>query len=485
MSPVRRRSPRKGKKWLLPLLLALALAALGAALLLLKKKEPVLPPVVTAQSVTLSNREAADIARIDIENRYDAPYALLNGPAGWQMADDADFRLRDSALDAIVNNAALIVAEDTVGDLSEHPEWALMNFGLEQAAARVTVTFSEGDSLAFRIGDSVPQETPAYYFLLEGDSHIYTISSDVFEAYTYTRLGLHDVTDPALKGELIDRIEFSGSDAFTAEKRDDGWYLTAPFVYPLSDTAMDALLKKLEGLRFAQYVGRAEECDLASLGLEPPLRTLTLDIPETVVTGYDQNDEAMAETRLPAYQLTFDLGDSENEVVFYCRYRGEVVKATVFSAGFLRTQGTDSLLLTAPFNAPTNDLSGLILRRDGEELAYEISLVERVLPNNDFELDESGRILYDVAVRRDGQAVDSDAFLAAYRGLLSLRTEDRLPAGWQIPDAAPALTVEVVRSGSRRQVALYPLDALHDAVAVDGVALYRVEKGWAEGISWP
>ena len=485
MSPVRRRAPRKIKRWLIPALLLALAAALGAAWFVLRKAPVKLPDPVTTRPVTLSSRDPGEISRVEIENRYDAPYALVQTADGWEMEGQDGFIFRESTLDAIVNNAALIVTEDTVGDLSEHPEWQLLHFGLEEPAARVTVFFIDGGSLCFRIGDSVPQETPAYYFLLEGDGRVFTISADVFEAYTYTQIGLHDVTDPALKGELIDRIAFTGSNPFTAEKRADGWYLTAPFSYPLSDSAMESLLNKLSGLRFAQYVGKAEQADLGALGLAPPKRTLTLDIAESLVTGYDENGEAMAQTRLPAYQLQFDLGDYESEIVFYCLYRGDAVKATVFSAGFLLTQDYAPLLLTAPFKAPTNDLESLTVIRDGLETCYTVSLQERVLPNNRFETDENGSILYDVAVRKDGQSVDSEAFLNAYRQLVELRAADRLPAGWTPPYEAPFFAISFKRSSAVRRVELYPLDALHCAVAVDGVALFQAERGWAENIAWP
>ena len=485
MSPVRRRTPRKIKRWLVPALLGALALALGILWLALRKTPVSLPDPVTASPVTLSSRDAALISRIEIENTEGAPYALIQTDDGWRMEGREDFAFRASTLDAIVDNAALIVADDTVGRLGEHPEWQLQHFGLETPSARVTVRFSDGGSLAFRIGDSVPQETPAYYFLLEGDDRIFTISADVYEAYTYTQAGLHDVTDPALNGALIDRIAFTGDNPFTAERREDGWYLTAPLAYPLSDAAMDSLLNKLSGLRFAQYVGREADTDLGSLGLAPPVRTVTLDIAESLVTGYDENGQAMAETRLPAYQLRFDLGDYESGIVFYCLYRGDVVKATVFSAGFLLTQDYEPLLLSAPFNAPTNDLAGLTILQDGTETDYTLFLRERVLPNNRFETDESGNILYDVVVEKDGEPIDSDAFLTAYRQLVALRTADRLPAGWTVPGEDPYFAIQFRRSTASRLVALYPLDALHWAVAVDGVALYQVERGWAEDIRWP
>ncbi|MCP6082858.1 hypothetical protein NL341_28055, partial [Klebsiella pneumoniae] len=81
--------------------------------------------------------------------------------------------------------------------------------------------------------------------------------------------------------------------------------------------------------------------------------------------------------------------------------------------------------LSAPFNAPTNDLQRLTVQRAGEaEIVYDLSLQERVLPNNDFETDENGNVLHDLLVARNGEAADSDAFLAAYNSLVQLRTED-------------------------------------------------------------
>jgi len=487
VSPVRRRALSAGrrKKWLIPLLLLALLAALAGGWLLLRRETPELPLPQTAQSTVLCDRAAQELRRVAIENPYDAPYALIQTENGWQMEGDAGFVFRETMLEDMVNNACQIITEDTVADLNGPAGWTAADFGLAEGCVRVTAEFTDGAGLAFRIGVPVAGEIPGYYFQLEGDSRVFIISQDVYEAYSNTRMALHEVSDPALNGSLIDRIAFTGSQPLTLEKQADGWYMTAPFRYPLSDAAMDALLKKLEGLRFAQYVGRADALDLAALGLQPPLRTLTLDIAPSIVTGYDDAGQVIGERALDGYQLIFALGDYANEVSFYCLYRGEVVKATVFSAGFLLTQGYDGLLLAAPFNAPTNDLQRLVWRQEGAETAYDISLRERVLPNNDLETDENGSVVYDVIVSRGSEAVDSDAFFNAYRSLVSLRTEDRLPADYTLPDAAPVLEVTLERSASARTVALYPYDALHRAVAVDGVARFLVEKGWAENIVWP
>ena len=68
MSPVRRRSPRPKKRWLVPALLIAALAALTVLWLALRKPAPVLPDPVVAQPAVLSNREAGEISSITIAN---------------------------------------------------------------------------------------------------------------------------------------------------------------------------------------------------------------------------------------------------------------------------------------------------------------------------------------------------------------------------------------------------------------------------------
>lgn len=486
MSPVRRRAVRAlRRKWLIPAALAAALALLAGLWFLLRKAPAELPPQPTAVSSTLWDRPVGTLLRLEIDNPFDAPYALVREDGEWQMEGQPGFVFRSSLLEDMVNNACLIITEDTVGSRTEHPEWQLENFGLGNGCVRVTAAFADGSAIAFRIGDPVPQEIPAYYFLLEGNDAVYIISADVYDAYTYTRMALHDVRNPALNGEVIDRIAFTGSDPFTAERRADGWYLAAPVCYPLSDTAMETLLDKLENLRFAQFAATEEEADLAACGLQPPARTLTLDIAETVVTGYDENGGITGETAVPAYQLRLDLGSLDGDTAFYCLYRGEVLKATVFTAGFLRTQSWETLLSTAPFNAPTNDLQRLTVEQDGQKTVYALSLVERVLPNNAFETDEDGNVIYDVTVTRNGERADSDRFLSAYRELLSLRAAARLPADYALPDTAPLLRITAERSQSTREVALYPLDALHYAIAVNGTALFQAERGWAESIVWP
>lgn len=490
MSGVRRGAVRAGgrhkKLWIaLALLLVLILIVLFPRLM--REKPAEIPEIKREEPVVLIDCDETALASITIDNPYDAPYTLLNTADGWRMADDADFVFREGMLNEIVANACLLQTSETVLDLAGETALTAADFGLSEGGTRVTVAMTDGSRRVFIIGSPVYSGSDAasfYYIMLEGDSRVFTVEMDVWDAYTNTRMALHEVGDPALNAALIDRIAFTGEQAFTAEKRADGWYMTAPFVYPLSDSAMEALLEKLEGVRFAQYVCKAEDCDPAAYGLDAPRRIMTLDIAESIVTGYDDNGQVMGETRLPAYRLTFEMGSDDSEVAFFCRYRGDVVKITRFSANFMLEQSYEALLLTAPVNAPTNDLLAFSWRTAEEEKRYTLALTERLLENNAFETDENGNVLHDLLVFRDGAPCDVSAFLYAYRSLVELRTVRRLPQGYA-PQGEPRLTVTFTRSAGTRTLAFYPYDALHEAVAVDGVALYYVESGWDKGMEWP
>ena len=66
--------------------------------------------------------------------------------------------------------------------------------------------------------------------------------------------------------------------------------------------------------------------------------------------------------------------------------------------------------------------------------------------------------------------------------LASLTPSGELPAGYAV-SGEPRATILLENDHLTREIALYPYDALHDAVAVDGVALDYVEKTWLDRVT--
>jgi len=475
--PVRKRKIRAEKKArrLLWLALACACVTVVGALVLLNRREMQISDLPRNEdtAVVYQHRTVEEIAAITVENA-EGSYTITQNEGVCALEGRPDFVFSEAMLADILRNAALIMTEQTFLTVEES---AWKDYGLATGSIRVSVRYTDGDSVAFRIGQPTPLETPLYYFRMEGDNRLGAISQDVQETYALSVNALHRVTNPALNGELIDRIVFDGENAFAIERRAEGWYMTQPFGYPLSHSAVNTLLKNLEGLRFSQYVCPEEEADLCAYGLSPARRTMTLSIAESILTGYDENGQALASQRLDAYELTFACGDDIGDILFYCLYRGDVVKATRFSSGILLTQGYEKLLLTQPFNIPTNLLTRLTWQQDGQTRVYDLTLTERIAPNGEIEKDASDRILYDVLVQRDGEAADAEAFLLSYARLTDVKTNDALPAGYTLnEDAQPEVVIRLYFNGDEREVAFYPYDALHWAVAVDGTARFYVSR---------
>ena len=71
--------------------------------------------------------------------------------------------------------------------------------------------------------------------------------------------------------------------------------------------------------------------------------------------------------------------------------------------------------------------------------------------------------------------MDAEAFLSWYQRLCALTPAGRVPAGYA---AAGEKTAEILAESNAitREIAFYPYDALHSAMAVDGVCLFYVEN---------
>ena len=484
--PVRRRAVRRYKpKYLFFALLAACLAAAGLCAYLFWPRTYEDLPRAEDTTVLFSNRESADVASVTVRNGQGETYVITQDGDTTAMDGDESFDFSDSMLSDALTDAAYVYTEREIIDLNDSDTLTAKDFGFDDDCIRVTAVYTDGEQLTFSIGDLLPEETPAYYLMVEGDTHIYTVDQDTRDTFSRARLALHSVPDPALNADLIDKITFTGDNAFAIERRaGDDWYLTAPFEYPLSGTAVDTLLEKLENLRFSQFAADADKVDLSAYGLDAPRRTMTIDIAASVLTGYDENDAEIGSVNLDAYQLDFVFGNDANDVVFYCLYRGQILKASYFTAGFTLSQGYDGLLLGNLINIPTNRLTEMKITENGETHVYTLSLVERVLENNELEKDEDGNVLYDVLVYKDGVSCDSDAFLTAYGQMTEMSAVTALSADWQA-EGAPELTVTLQWDGGTREMNFYPCDALHWGVEVNGIMKYEVENTWMDNVSLP
>ncbi|MBQ1946918.1 MAG: DUF4340 domain-containing protein [Clostridia bacterium] len=483
---VRKRAVRAEKKkrrlFLSALFVLLLIAAL--AVVFYVNREPEIPVLdrPTDPSVTFVQRATEEIASVTVEND-EGTYTLKQENGVVSMLGREDFVFSENMLTPLLDSAAYVYAVEKIMDIPDSG-YQFRDFGLEDDCIRVSVSYTDGASVTFRIGDLIPQETPQYYLRVEGDNGLYAASMDVQEIFMLSADALHAVTDPALKGDLIDRIAFTGENAFTMALEGAQWYLTAPFRYPLSAAKVNQMLSKIENIRFAQYVSRADTADLTAYDLSPARRTVTLTIAESILTGYDESDQPIASQTLPGYDLAFHCGKDQSDVLFYCLYRDDVVLATRFSANVLLSQTYDTLLTDTPFAVSLSELTRLEWETAGQTRAWDISLVERLLPNNEFERDESGNILHDVVVSVSGAAFDSDSFILFYSRLVDVKTTHPLPADYELP-ADCAVTIRLFTANDVREIKLHPYGDLHYALSINGRAVHYLSRDTIDSLQLP
>jgi len=477
------RGERKKRRLFLWALFVLLIFSAAAVILYANRGEE-LPPIEyrDVHGFTFENREAEEVLSVTVKNP-EGEYTLTKVGDSWQMQGREDFLFSQNMLDTLLSKAALVHADEKLMDM-DGSGYTFTDFGLGENGIRVEVCYTDGANRIFYIGSLLPQETPMYYFRTEGDNSLYAVASDVQETFALAGDALHRVTEPAIKGDLIDKIAFTGENPFTIVRKGSEWYLTEPFSYPLNGTKINQLLTKLEGLRFAQFVTTEEKADLSALGLSPARRQVTLSIAPSILTGYDENDQPIADKYLEGYELSFLCGEDIGDILFYCLYRGEVVKATRFSSGVLLTQDYLSLLQTAPFAVAVSELTRLEWEEKGQTRSWEITLSERLMENNEFEKDASGNILYDFMVQQEGNAVSSDEFLLAFSRLIDVKCEESLPADYLLPEEYD-IAVTLIRGEDERVVKLHPYGELHYAVSVNGKAVFYMSRDAVAQVKFP
>ena len=81
------------------------------------------------------------------------------------------------------------------------------------------------------------------------------------------------------------------------------------------------------------------------------------------------------------------------------------------------------------------------------------------------------------------EGAEKRTLTAAYNQLMMVTMSGRLPDGWTAADAPHTVWTFTDVDGTVHTVALTRYDAMHDAVAIDGVALfYLIQGGFSLGI---
>ena len=472
----------KGKTALLLLLCACVAAGAAAWALRPRAIVPALPE--TPETHLLLSRPVEEIASLLISPLDALPYTLERYDGAFALKGQENVRLRQEALEELELSVGVLPAERLVLD-AMNPEQGLVPaaFGLDPAQTKVKITYQDGEDRELLIGGETPnQDTPTRYCMVAGDERLYTILTSDSDSFFHEMDYLRDFAQPTLDGSLLGRVDVTGKVTLSARYTPTGWQMEAPFSYPMSPSRMNYLLSQISGMAFEALLGEAGEMDLSLYGLEEPEVTVRLTQAATVLRS--QTNDGL-EVAFPIPEKTYELllgRDTEKSGV-YVLWNGQVFKASNFLLGFWKTLDPRDFALTTPVNFPVNQLDTVEFSCGKVKRQYEVRMGESITQNNQIAVDEYGRILYDMAVRKAGHTQDMDAqrFASWYTLLSTLSGDGELPESYAL-SGEPEAVIVLKNSALTRTIQFYPFDALHDALAVDGVALYYVQRDWLERV---
>ena len=485
MEKVAKKKKRKSiKKKTVLLLIFLAVLCCCAGIFFLNRPVSVddLPGI--SPTPILLERDWAEIVALGIAPREEKSYPLVRNDAGeFFLPGQEEISLRSDVVEEMLNALNGLEASHTVLDTQEAAV-DLSHYGLSPARVEITITYADGEKKKLMLGDEAPTEETEYYCMLEGDSSIYTLLSAFCEPFFHEMAYMRYFEQPNLDASLLDRIDISGEMTLGMYYTPSGWQIDAPISYPVSTVQSDALLKRIEGMAFEACLGDAKDVDLQELGLATPVLKVILTQAPTLISGENVLGEAVSWEE-GEKQYTLLIGNETGTSGVYLIWEGMVYKASNFLLGFWKDLRADDLLLRTPINFLTNALNHVSFQYQENNAEYDVFLVESITENNQIATDEYGQILYDVAVKRKGESayLDAEIFLNWYTMLAQMAPAGKLPKEWKMP-AEEMKAGEIILQNDHltRVISLYPYDALHFAMAVDGVAVYYIEKSWLDTV---
>lgn len=475
-------------RWLYLLLaLALLLAAAGGYLLL-TRQETVVP---TEDAITYGEwmvHEDKDVQRLAVTLRSGESWAMVRQADGtFLLEGETDWQIAPAKAAQLVRLAAVISYDDVLTEDASAYAAHRADFGLD-APLVVEVTYADGQSAVMRIGatSGMPDET-WYYMTVDGDPRLFAVDKGTAEGLSVERALLHPVTQPTLHKARMAEITFADGAGhvlaqwtlqgdITQSDAAGSWLMTAPHRYPVDAEAMDNLRSNLANIRLGAYEGQATAENLSRCGFDQPQFVLTIR-QAAGTTNAVQADGSVSPVNWPASDFTLTVGGAKNDNVYYVRVENGIYLTSRFSMATFMDMAPMETISRYPVMVACAALESMTVATSAGTDEYRITREPRVAENNQLVTDAQGNTVYDVTCTRNGDSVPYEAFEAAYVRMETVRVSGLLPEGWEPAEEAHTTFTLRTTSGAEHTIALTPFDALHDAVMVDGCALFYLIGG--------
>lgn len=491
MQDVRRKRTRPRRHGRLLLLLGAAgLLLLTAALLWLGRREEPADPAERHEDTAqvLMTHDATEVERIAVTLRDGEGWtALQSAPGELTMADDPDFEIDARYAQLMIEAARTVSCAEVLTDDPARYRDNLAAFGLDTPRLIADVAYTDGTAVTLRVGDPLSGDDVALrYMTIEGDDRLFAVERGSVEDLIIERALLRPVTQPVLHAARFDRVALTGPDGLIGEwalegsigdaDAGDRWRLVAPTRYPADADAIAALKASVAALRLGAYVGPATDENLIACGFDAPRLTVTVHQAAGSIGAVGATGEyALADW--PESAFTLVVGGAVNEDIDYVLCEDTIYTSSHYLLAPLMEKEPAATLSRYITPTALGNLARLTVETADGINDYVITRTEQVAENNELVTDLNGSVLYDCACTLNGEPIDYAAFEASYARLIVATVSGTLPAGWS--PSAPPHTVYTFHdvSGDIHTVSFTAFDALHDAVAIDGEAVFYLIRG--------
>lgn len=477
MEKVKRKKHRSRPKmrWVLLGVLALVLVCCGIALGRLDEKTPVTLPEREDESGQLMVHTAEEVARVEVTLPGGDTWALLQADGELSMEDDPAFTVDEDAAARVLEAASIVSYERILTEDEADYLDRLDEFGLDSPCV-VRITYQSGENCTLRIGDRSQGDEVYYYMTVDGDARLFAADAGTVEELMTERYLLHALTQPTIHASRMDEITLMTSSGEIRWALDgaiddpdaiDRWRLETPVRYPVDGEQMEAVKNQLEKLRLGAYLMPATAENLAACGLDTPRLTLTLHM-AAGRTGTVGESGIYDVTDWPESEVTLEVGGEYASYIDYVRYEDGIYLMSDLTLSPILSLTYGDTLNRYPVLTTLSNLNVLTITDEEGVRTYEVSRTVQT--------DADGSEVTVSTVWLNGEEISWDAFSNAYGALLLVTVSGTLPEGWSA-DAPPHTVYEFsTQTGADHTIALTSFDAMHDAVLVDGSAVFYLIK---------
>lgn len=425
---------------------------------------------------TLDTGEREQLSSITVTHEGGEAYTLLyqNERLFLKREGGTPTLINEAYMEQILRAATTIAVEDTIAADVEEVRAHLGDMGLDSPSITVRVRYQNDREDLLQFGNRVP-DTTYFYYRWSGDNGVYMCDEGLYEAFEYTAAMLLPVEQPLLQQSLIDHmsLRIRGQEdlelqfAITSGGAITGT-MQQPYPYPLDSGAAQSLITAAANFRLGTKQGPVTSENSADYGFVSPMAVIDIHQQQG---AYGEIDEEGALVTLVAEEQTLRIviGREEGDYFYTCEYAGECYYVSRFLVATLVGATPEKLITKNPADLGDAVIAAIQVQNGGTLLDIRHQRTERVLPNNQLDMDQEGNILYDVTVTLGGEPMSEDAFKALVQRLKAMQVVGNVDEGFSIGSGAPRWQLTLTtQAGVIRTLAAYAVDPFFDAIAVDG-----------------